>query len=852
MAEKPNKQNGEKDKKDKTEDKKDKTEDKKDKTEGKNIREGKKKLNEVKLQLQALKKTDMTDLLANYPRVDEDELNPMQLAAFCYDDEEIIMKMASLCPYLVWKRRSGIYAGQTVLHVAIIKRNMKAVNAILEIKAPPGLDLLKGKATGSEFTNATVMMGELPLSVAALTFNFVLVTKLLDKGAEVFGTNSRGDTVFHSLVRYAGEYPEKSKEAKKMIQRIHKKIMDDKKYAPGDWSARDVWLIENNDRLTALRLAVKCEQPELFTLIINLHQVYRYDYYNDGIYDTVQYDVTEVDPVALREWRTLANTEERKRQQRAAQNSTGNPSQQHKQKAEAHRLVSVLELICETSRENMKSFDSLDTVVVREIIKMKWKRYRYWFWIWAVLHVMFMVTLTAHAAFKALLTKYRLVGWRPGPVEPVFVRTFAILILPLPLIVLPLELMMRFHRQQEWFITLYHHNGLYRLMLLVFTFSMTIDSIWYLVEGPVNNYFLILALLVGWWFTTFFMRPLRTFSFFTVMLQEILFGDMLRFFSVIILEWIAFSVAMHITYVATDDVHLPPKFETFWLSALTMFQLMIGFDDEVDVLEPSQNEWMAITLYVSFVIITYVLMLNALIAMMASTCELVSKSRKKHWELQRLSVVLMLENMLPFKRKISKRYKKEAVKMYNIHNNTEFEEDRFFLKVVLLRDDQDTRDQDQQTDPNNQTSESTGDKQQKASQAAKRKQKARDRSADPPKPGRHSDKLEMQFSKVSLQIEALGRSRSEDGHTGTGAGSGSPSKSTGTSDKGKPLSSVKPEVNLPRDDQEDRKTKDQDQQTDPSGPNGSPGSTGDKQVRGSEWFAPRLVTQREVTRKRDE
>ena len=38
-----------------------------------------------------------------------------------------------------------------------------------------------------------------------------------------------------------------------------------------------------------------------------------------------------------------------------------------------------------------------------------------------------------------------------------------------------------------------------------------------------------MALLVGWWFMTFFLRPWKKFSYFTVMLQEVLIGDMLRY-----------------------------------------------------------------------------------------------------------------------------------------------------------------------------------------------------------------------------------------------------------------------------------------------------------------------------------
>ena len=48
------------------------------------------------------------------------------------------------------------------------------------------------------------------------------------------------------------------------------------------------------------------------------------------------------------------------------------------------------------------------------------------------------------------------------------------------------------------------------------------------MSGPDNNYFLILALLIGWWFTAFFLRPFKKFSFFTVMLSKVLVGDMLR------------------------------------------------------------------------------------------------------------------------------------------------------------------------------------------------------------------------------------------------------------------------------------------------------------------------------------
>jgi ankyrin repeat protein len=52
----------------------------------------------------------------------------------------------------------------------------------------------------------TVMMGELPLSVASLTFNEDAVSILLEHGAGMHAQNSYGDTVLHSLVKYSSKF----------------------------------------------------------------------------------------------------------------------------------------------------------------------------------------------------------------------------------------------------------------------------------------------------------------------------------------------------------------------------------------------------------------------------------------------------------------------------------------------------------------------------------------------------------------------------------------------------------------------------------------------------------------------
>ena len=97
------------------------------------------------------------------------------------------------------------YAGQTPLHMAVTKGNIWVVNTLLtklstkEHRARK-TGLLKRLAVGKVFTN-TVMMAELPLSIAAVTCNKGMFDLLIEHGAELDATNRHGDNVCHSLIR---------------------------------------------------------------------------------------------------------------------------------------------------------------------------------------------------------------------------------------------------------------------------------------------------------------------------------------------------------------------------------------------------------------------------------------------------------------------------------------------------------------------------------------------------------------------------------------------------------------------------------------------------------------------------
>ncbi|KAL8609585.1 hypothetical protein ACOMHN_023721 [Nucella lapillus] len=267
---------------------------------GDNVMQGPAAQDTVLLQLELLEQLNLTHLLL-HPRPDGDE-SFLQLAAIFHGDVTVMKRLASLCPRLLAQRRQGDYEGQTVLHTLVSKQNVAGVVCILThpCLGNPAL-LLNAKAVGPRF-RATVMMGELPLSVAALTFNLQMVDELLEKGARLEEVNSRGDTALHSLVRFARFYPAREGEVAAMLTQLHARLQQP---AGEETDPRSVWLLENGEGVTVLRLTALLGLTELFGQVLQLEGVYCHLDRHDGLFDCLLYDVTEIDPVARHRWRAV-------------------------------------------------------------------------------------------------------------------------------------------------------------------------------------------------------------------------------------------------------------------------------------------------------------------------------------------------------------------------------------------------------------------------------------------------------------------------------------------------------------------------------------------------------------------
>ncbi|RUS82082.1 hypothetical protein EGW08_010159, partial [Elysia chlorotica] len=483
----------------------------------------------------------------------------------------------------------GEYQGQTALHIVTSKGNLAGAAALLEEMDDLGKTdaLLNTRAIGAKFAG-TVMDGELALHVAALTINKAMVDLLLEHKARLDAVNSYGDTVLHALVKFAGRHPDRTEQVIEMLNHLHIKTckrVNIAKQRKGDSSENfyflkpsegvgdqlSVWFLENGFGLTPLKLAAYVGAGRICAHILSLDGVYRLLDTHDGLFDTHLYDITELDPVTNRFWQI-------KRRKEAG--------------SESHDRTKT------ETRESVQAFCLISTNVVRQIVRSKWHWLRGIYYIWLIVHLSFMVGLTFYAIYRPRVetednsnlqslasqpfntstsARYTLSSAQRG-----LVKAWPWVSLAVSLMYIGLECIRTFCLCQSWHFRRLYHNGLYRFILVAFSLCLLLDSLWYWFGNHTadSNIILILALLMGVWFLTFFLRAWRKFSFFTILFQKVLMGDMFRFSIMILLELIAFSTAMYVAYLPTDNPPgLPEEFEDLWTSILTMFRLMLGLSD---------------------------------------------------------------------------------------------------------------------------------------------------------------------------------------------------------------------------------------------------------------------------------
>ncbi|CAG2191056.1 unnamed protein product [Mytilus edulis] len=491
-------------------------------------------------------------------------------------NEVVIDKILQICSELLTVSRDKHYKGQTPLHIAIRKGAFLVTKCLLSFSKSKSIkSITKKRATGRIFTN-TVMMGELPLHVAALTFKESIVDLLLENGAKMHRQNGCGDTVFHSLVKYSAVYPNKADNVIKMFTYLNKKMRkQNQNHEPHQDQDTDiflkrdlfVWSLENQDCLTPLQLSAKLGVVEIFQFIINLRNVYSFDSSHDGLFDVKLYDITEIDTVANHHIASITNADESDGKKKVSHNVVGISHKSVEANTDCNpvkcsqfnypKTESILEMMFGYDYHSQAAFRIIETIPVKNIILEKWNKLKYIYFIWGFLHLVITVFITVELVIRSDL--YALQSASNTTKLDIHIhessRKFANIVSLISLILggavysLMILLLLIAKARRPNALHYFFHNLGYLLFLIVFSVCLFIDFFMTRTKDTHNNIALIVAVIAGWWFSVFFLRAFLLFSFFTELIRRVIVGDLLRFAVIISFMLFAFTAGIYAAFV---------------------------------------------------------------------------------------------------------------------------------------------------------------------------------------------------------------------------------------------------------------------------------------------------------------
>ncbi|XP_078266242.1 transient receptor potential cation channel subfamily V member 6-like [Rhinoraja longicauda] len=496
---------------------------------------------------------------------------------------------------------SDMYRGETPMHIAVLKQDMEMLKELLN----RGADVIISRATGSCFVpgdDCQCYYGEFVLSFAACIGNEEIVRTLINHNAPLDAQDSLGNTVLHMLVL---------QEEASHVYSMYDLIMsfETEKQQPS------LDCITNNDGYTPLKLAVAEGHMEMFNYLVEKQKKM---YWRMGTISYCTYDLTSIDT-----W------EDQK---------------------------SVLDIITKSRSTKVHKF--IDAKPVKELVEQKWIVFAYKYF------VMWMVSYTLYITIFTIVSLYR-------PLKPVpqglfgehvikihktlaesyqtkedYVRLLGELVTVVgALMILTSELMHLCKIGPRNYLVNTSIGGPYPLLLICYSLLVIAAVVMRLLAEDEEAVPISFALIIGWCNTIYFARGFKTLGKFSILIQKILYGDLMHWCSLVFICIIGFTFAFYILF-HTLDLTYYPYFRNLAMTMRTTFELMMGLLDiplPYDKPTPT-NIYIVYILYMLFV---YLLLLNLLIAMMDDSYWRISPEAEVLWKVQFAAIILLLEQRVP-------------------------------------------------------------------------------------------------------------------------------------------------------------------------------------------------------------
>ncbi|XP_061596086.1 transient receptor potential cation channel subfamily V member 1 [Cololabis saira] len=518
---------------------------------------------------------------------------------------------------------NSYYKGQTALHIAIERRSLSYVKLLVS----KGADV-HARACGTFFQphdGPNFYFGELPLSLAACTNQPELVGYLMEnefQQADGKLTDSQGNTVLHALVMVADNSQENTEFITSMYDFI---LRTAARLHPKD-KLED---IENHKKLTPLKLAAKKGKIGVFSHILkrefdenNTKHLSRK--FTEWVYGPVHcslYDLASVD---------------------------------------SHEANSVVEILIYGS-DIPNRHEMLQTEPLSQLLEEKWKRFAGgMFFFNFLVYCLYLIIFTIVAYNKKD-------GTMPFPIEHTMngylyvAGQLLILLANCYFFVMGIVEMKRKRPKLQTLLI----DGYYEILFFVQGILFLASAGLYLCDRMEYLGFLVVCLALSWVNLLYFSRGDRHMGVYSVMIQKMILSDILRFLFVYMVFLFGFSAAVVTLLIEHPEknnttkrqgrLYVPvgpsedcvkPSFKSISYTTLELFKFTIGMGD-MEFTQEYQYKEVFYVLLIGYIILTYILLLNMLIALMNRTVEKITTESASIWKLQRAVTIMDMERRLP-------------------------------------------------------------------------------------------------------------------------------------------------------------------------------------------------------------
>ncbi|XP_028280213.1 transient receptor potential cation channel subfamily V member 6 [Parambassis ranga] len=522
------------------------------------------------------------------------------------DNQEAAVALMDGAPELINEpMTSELFQGVTALHIAVMNQNSNVVHHLIS----RGGDVVTPRVTGLYFRKrrgGLMYCGEHVLSFAACTGNDEIISMLIEAGASTRVQDYRGNTLLHILVMQ----PNKTIACQAIdLIMTHDAELDES--MPLD-------MVPNFRGFTPFKLAAKEGNIVAFQHLVNKRRVFQWSL---GPLSSYLYDLTEIDSWA--------------------------------------DSMSVLELIVGSPKREARGI--LEVTPVRQLVSLKWNLYgKYYFRLLLLLYLLYIGTFTLCCVFRPI--KDIPVNYTKSDIDQIIkiqktlnesyvtyedtmrlageiisvLGAFVILLLEIPDI-------LRVGAKRYFGQTAL--GGPFHVTLISYACLVVLLCVFRASGVQREAEVMAVCLVLGWCNVMFFARGFEMLGPYVIMIQKIIFGDLTRFMWLSFIVLVSFSTSLWMVYM-TQEVGSIPAYRSYAITLFSLFELSVGLID-LPVDHTIFTPPIVHVLHVTFSVVSYILLLNLLIAMMSDTHWRVAQERDELWRTQVVATTLMLERRLP-------------------------------------------------------------------------------------------------------------------------------------------------------------------------------------------------------------